>query len=202
MKIDPHLSWMQAHELMTAAVAPRPIAFVSTVGPDGVFNLAPFSLVTPISMDPIVVGFSIGSKQGRKKDTLVNIEATGEYVINAVTERLAAPMNQASADYPPEVDEFGAVGLTPLPGDLVRAPRVGESPISLECRLVRILEFGRPPRQNRFVVGEVVLIHVQDAFCAGGEIDAGRLDLIGRLGGKRYCRTGDIFTMDRPNPLR
>lgn len=202
MKIDPNLSWIQAHEIMVAAVAPRPITFVSTVGPDGVFNLAPFSLVTPICMSPIVVGFSIGRKGGLKKDTLVNIEATGEYVINAVTEELAPAMNLASADYPPSVDEFKEVGLSPVPCDLVLAPRVGESPISLECRLMQILEFGRPPRLNSFVIGEVVMIHVKDAYYAGENILAERLQLIGRLGGKRYCRTSDIFEMERPNPLK
>ena len=160
MQIDPRTSWIRAHELMTAAVAPRPIAFVSTVGPDGVFNLAPFSLVTPICMSPIIVGLSVGRKKDGKKDTLINIEATGEYVINAVTEDLVQPMNQASGSYPPEVDEFKEVGLTPVPGERVRAPRIAESPISLECRLMQNLEFGRPPHLNNFIIGEVVLIHV------------------------------------------
>jgi flavin reductase (DIM6/NTAB) family NADH-FMN oxidoreductase RutF len=153
-------------------------------------------------MSPIIVGLSIGRKRGGKKDTLVNIEATGGYVINAVTEALAGKMNQTSADYPPDVDEFAEVGLTPVPSDLVCAPRVGESAISLECRLMQILEFGNAPRLTSFVIGEVVMVHIRDEFCAGGELCAERLDLVGRLGGKRYCRITDAFEMDRPNPLK
>jgi flavin reductase (DIM6/NTAB) family NADH-FMN oxidoreductase RutF len=202
MKIDPTLSWLQAHEIMVTAIAPRPIAFVSTVGPDGVFNLAPFSLVTPICMSPIILGLSIGRREGNKKDTLVNIEASGEYVVNTVTEELAAAMNQASASYPGEVDEFAEVGLTPVPCELVRAPRVGEAAISFECRLKQILEFGPPSRCNNFVIGEVVMIHVRDEFYGNDEIQAERLKLIGRLGGNRFCRTTDGFEMERPNKLK
>ena len=201
MKIDPNLSWMQAHEIMVGTVAPRPIAFVSTIGPDGVFNLAPFSLVTPLCMSPITLGLSIGRRQGRKKDTLLNIEATGEFVVNTVTEALAESMNQASADYPPHVDEFSETGLTPLPCERVRPPRVGESPISLECRLKHILGFGKAPRLNSFVIGEVVMVHIQDAFWANDALQAAGLQLIGRLGGDRYCRTADVFTMARPDKL-
>ena len=202
MKIDPNLSWIRAHEIMVSAIAPRPIAFVSTVGSDGVFNLAPFSLVTPICMSPIIIGLSIGRREGKKKDTLVNIEATSEYVVNTVTEELAAAMNQASASYPSEIDEFKEVGLTPVPCELVRAPRVGEAAISLECRLKQILEFGHPPRCNNFVIGEVVMVHVKDEFYGNDEIQAERLRLIGRLGGIRYCRTSDVFEMERPNKLK
>jgi flavin reductase (DIM6/NTAB) family NADH-FMN oxidoreductase RutF len=202
MKIDPQLSWIKAHEIMVSAIAPRPIAFVSTVGPDGVFNLAPFSLVTPICMSPIILGLSIGRREGKKKDTLVNIEAIGEYVVNTVTEDLAAAMNQASASYPSEVDEFAEVGLTPVPCDLVRAPRVGEAAISLECRLKQILEFGHPPRLNSFVIGEVVMVHVRDECYGNDEIQAERLKLIGRLGGNRFCLTTDGFEMERPDKLK
>lgn len=202
MKISPKMSWIEAHEIMVATIAPRPIAFVSTIGRDGVYNVAPFSLVTPISMQPIIIGFSIGRKEGQKKDTLNNIEFAHDYVINAVNENLAHKMVQASENYPSDVDEFKEVGLTPTKADYAKSPMVGESPISLECRLKQILEFGLPPRNNNFIIGEVIQIHIKDECYADGEIQVDTLKLIGRLGGPRYCRTVDVFEMKRPNNLK
>jgi len=202
MKLDPeNLSASDTHELLTATIAPRPIAFVSTVGEDGVYNLAPFSLFNAICVKPSLVGFSIApGREGRKKDTLQNIEATGEFVLNVVSEDIAQAMNQASYAYPSEVDEFKEVGLTPLKADLVRAPMVAESLINLECRLQNILELGEAPAITSFVIGEVLRLHVKDELYAGGNIEMSRLKTIGRLGGELYCRTRDIFEMKRPYP--
>ena len=196
MKIDPNMAWLQAHEVMVGAIAPRPIAFVSTVGEDGIFNVA------PISMSPIIIGFSIGRRDGQKKDTLVNIEFSGDFVVNVVTEDIADVMNKASANYPSHVDEFREVGLTPVKADLVKPPMVGESPINMECRLKQILEFGTPPRCNSFVIGEVVLVHIKDEIYVNDEIQADKLKLVGRLGGELYCRTTDVFEMKRPDGLK
>jgi flavin reductase (DIM6/NTAB) family NADH-FMN oxidoreductase RutF len=158
MKIDPsNLDWMDTHELLVGAIFPRPIAFVSTIGEDGVNNLAPFSFYMPISIKPTHVGLGIGRyRDGRKKDTLVNIELSKDFVIDVVTEELVDAMNQASKDYPGYVDEFVEVGLTPVRSDLVKSPIVAESPINMECRLFQILEFGVAPRINSFVIGEVL----------------------------------------------
>ena len=111
-------------------------------------------------------------------------------------------MNKASATYPSHVDEFREVGLTPVKADLVKPPMVGESPINMECRLTKILEFGTPPRCNSFVIGEVVLVHIKDEIYVNDEIQADKLKLVGRLGGELYCRTTDVFEMKRPDGLK
>ncbi len=200
MKIDPAgLDGKAIHELMVGCVAPRPIAFVSTIGEDGVYNVAPFSFFTLLSMHPTMVGFTIGRKRGgSKKDTLVNIEFSKDYVVNIVNEAIAPAMNQASGDYPSHVDEFKEAGLTPIASDLVRPPRVAESPVQLECRLMQIMEFGASPRIHNFIVGEVLVVHVQDDLIVDGVIKSDRLKAVGRLGEDFYCRTGDLFEMKRP----
>ncbi len=143
LKIDPvNLDWRDSHELLVGAVVPRPIAFVSTIGEDGVFNVAPYSFFTSVAVKPMFIGFTAGWKSdGHKKDTLVNIEFSRDFVVNVVTETLAESMNQASAGYPSDMDEFKEVGLTPVKADIVKSPMVAESPINMECRLVQILEF-------------------------------------------------------------
>jgi len=200
VKIDPaNLNRKEAHELLVGAVLPRPIAFVSTVGPDGVFNVAPFSYFTAMSTLPAVIGFGVGPRTGGgKKDTLVNIEYAKDFVINVVHEALAEAMNTASGEYPSNVDEFQVSGLTPVHSDLVKSPRVAESPVNMECRLIQILEFGEAPRVNSFIIGEVLRVHVKDELLVGDVIKASRLKAIGRLGEDLYCRTMDIFEMKRP----
>ncbi len=201
MKFDPtNLDVKDAHDLLVSAVLPRPIAFVSTIGEDGVYNVAPFSYFTVISSKPAVVGIGIARKRdGKKKDTLVNIEFTKDFVINVVTESLAKTMNQASGEYPSHVDEFNEIGLTPVPSDLIRSPRVSESPVNMECRLMQILEFGEMPRIQSFIIGEVIRVHVKDELWGNDVIKADKLKVIGRLGEDLYCRTLDMFEMKRPN---
>jgi len=202
MKIDvANLGHRDSHRLMVGAVVPRPIAWVSTVGEDGVFNLAPFSAYAMVSMKPALVGFCVATtRDGRKKDTLKNIESTKEFVINVVDETLAEAMNVTAATYPSDVDEFKEARLTPVKADLVKAPMVAESPINLECRLTQVLEFGEAPRTNSFIIGEVLRVHVRDELYANEEIQMSQLKAIGRLGGggDLYCRTSDSFEMKRP----
>lgn len=203
MKIDPvNLEMKDAHELLVSAVAPRPIAFVSTIGEDGVFNVAPFSFFTGLAAKPMVIGFTVGRKRdGQKKDTQVNIEFSRDFVVNVVTETLAEAMNQASANYPSHVDEFKEVGLTPVKADIVKSPMVAESPINMECRLLQILEFGNLPRISSFIIGEVVRLHIEDELYISNEIQTSKLKAIARMGGELYCRTTDIFEMKRPDPF-
>lgn len=202
MKIDlANLNQRDSHHLMVDAVVPRPIAWVATVSEDGVFNLAPYSAYCLVSLKPAMVGFCVAAtRDGRKKDTLRNIESTKEFVINVVDETLAEAMNATSGPYPSDVDEFKEAGLTPVKADLVRAPVVAESPINLECRLTQILEFGEAPLTNSFIIGEVLRVHVRDELYANGEIQMSKLKAIGRLGGggDLYCRTSDSFEMTRP----
>ena len=203
MKIDPtNLEWKDAHELLVGAVIPRPIAFVSTIGEDGVFNVAPFSFFAAVAVSPLVIGVGVGRKRGgEKKDTLVNIEFSKDFVVGVVDENLAQAMNQASAKYPSDVDEFKEVGLTPMKADLVKSPMVGESPINMECRFLQALEFGDFPRISTFVLGKMVRVHIKDELYVNNEIQMSGLKAIARMGGELYCRTRDIFEMKRPDSL-
>jgi flavin reductase (DIM6/NTAB) family NADH-FMN oxidoreductase RutF len=200
MKIDPAtLDRKNAHDVMVGAALPRPIAFISTVGESGIYNLAPYSFFIPLSAKPAIVGVGIGRKRdGKKKDTLVNIEFSKDFVINVVTESLAEAMNQTAGEYPPEVDEFQVAKLTAEKADLVKAPMVAESPVRMECRLLQILEYGEFPGIHNFVIGEVIRVHVKDEFWTDGEIQSSRLKTVGRMGGDLYCRTTDLFEMKRP----
>jgi flavin reductase (DIM6/NTAB) family NADH-FMN oxidoreductase RutF len=200
--IPANLSKRDSHELLMSAILPRPIAFVSTIGKDGIFNVAPFSCFSPISMKPPLVCLQISRRRdGQKKDTLRNIEFTQDFVVNAVDESMAEAMNQASADYPSDVDEFKEVGLTAVKSELVKAPRVAESQISMECKLVQILEFGEVLTRSHVVIGEVILVHIQEGLWSGDQIDICKWKPIGRLGGQLYCRVTDRFEMKRPDVL-
>ena len=198
MKIDPtNLDYKDSHELLVGAIVPRPIAFVSTVGEDGVFNVAPFSFFTGVCVKPALIGFDAAwRRDGGKKDTLRNIEFSKEFVVSVVTESMAEAMNQAAEEYPGYVDEFKETGLTPEKADIVKAPMVAESPINMECRLVQILEFGNAPRRASFIIGEVVQVHIKDELWVNGQIQMPKLRAIGRLGGQLYCRTTDMFEIE------
>jgi flavin reductase (DIM6/NTAB) family NADH-FMN oxidoreductase RutF len=200
MKVNPAtLSQRDQHRLMTSVIVPRPIAWVSTVSAAGVNNLAPYSAFTMIGDRPVGVGVGIvAGREGRKKDTLVNIEFTRDFVVNIVNESLAAKMNLTSGAFPEDVSEFEKAGLTAAKADVVNAPLLAESPINLECRLLQIVELGEHPRKSWFVIGEVLLVHVKDEVMVDGEIQMSRLKAIGRLGRNDYCSTQGVFEMKRP----
>ncbi len=182
------------YRFMISVVVPRPIAFVSTVSDDGRFNVAPFSYFNAITNQPPLLGISINRRRGVPKDTLRNIEATGEFVVNTVDESLGQRMVQTSGEWPEDVDEFALTGLTPVPSDLIKPPRVGESPVSLECRLHRLIELGN----THFVVGEIVLAHVKEAVLTDGRVDIAKLRPLARLGGDGYSVVRDVVHMARP----
>lgn len=198
MKINPaDLDFKDSHHLLADSLVPRPIALISTIGADGVFNVAPFASITLGGVKPTMVGFEISTRRdGRKKDTIINIEHSQEFVVNVpTTEATFEAMNLSASDYSPDVDEFKETGLTPVKADIVKAPMVGESPINFECRVVQILEFGQFPRISNFIFGEVLLAHIKDEFYVGDHISAPKLRAIGRLGTEPYpyCRTRDVF---------
>lgn len=199
MKIDPgNLDFRESHHIFTSSIVPRPVILISTVGENGVFNVAPFSSIVTVSVKPRLEGIEISTRRdGQKKDTLRNIEFSKEFVINIIEETMAEAMNQTSVDYPPDVSEFKEAGLTPVKADIVKAPMVGESPINMECRLVQTLQFGEFPRISCFVIGEVVLIHIKEQYYVDGSINTLKLKTIGRLGGDFYCRTADLFKVKR-----
>jgi len=199
MKIDPTLlSYQDCYQLLISVIVPRPIAFVSTVAEDGTLNVAPFSFFTGVCRKPPTICFSVGRRQGEKKDTGRNIEATREFVLNVVSESFAEAMNQASRDYPREVDEFAAIRLTPVSSERVRPPRVGEALISMECTLVEVHTYGEMPDASSLIIGEVVQFYLSDEVYRGGVVDYGVLCGVGRMGRHLYCRTGDLFEMRRP----
>jgi flavin reductase (DIM6/NTAB) family NADH-FMN oxidoreductase RutF len=185
---------------MVGVIVPRPIAFVSTISPDGTLNLAPFSFFTGISANPPVICFSpmVRGSDGARKDTLRNIEAVKEFVVNVVSEEFADKMNICSTEFPAEVDEFSASGLTPVPSELVKPPRVKESHINMECRLVQIVDVSAKPLGGSLVIGEVLRFHVDDALIDNYKIDPDLLHPIGRMGGPTYTRTTDRFDLQRP----
>ena len=144
MRIDP-LNFEGFNRVLTGVVVPRPIAFVSTMSPDGVVNLAPYSFFNAVSYDPPTIVFSSSRRAGYKsKDTLRNIEETGEFVVNIVVDPIAEAMNKTSAEFPEDVDEFEIAGLTQAPSETVKAPRVAESPVNMECKLEQVVRVRRP----------------------------------------------------------
>ncbi|TLY30338.1 MAG: flavin reductase family protein [Ignavibacteria bacterium] len=185
---------------MVGVIVPRPIAFVSTISLKGIRNLAPFSFFTGISANPPTVCFSpmIRSSDGNRKDTLNNIEATGEFVINVVSEQIAVPMNICSIEFPPDVDEFRESGLTPVESDLVKPPRVKESLVNMECKLVQVVHVSPKPLGGSLVIGEILRFHIRDDLFNDYRIDPDKLHPIGRMAGSTYIRTTDRFDLIRP----
>ena len=201
MELDPHaIGHTAAYKLLIGCVVPRPIAWVSTIDAAGVRNLAPFSFFMGVCGDPPTIAFSSGPREGGRKDTVRNLEASGDFVVNVVDDEHAEAMNASSGEFPPEVDEFTVAGLAAAPGVRVAAPRVATAPISLECRVARIVQIGRGP--HSVVFGEIVYMHVREDLydAATGRIDVGALRPVGRLAGHMYSRTHDLFEMKRPNP--
>jgi flavin reductase (DIM6/NTAB) family NADH-FMN oxidoreductase RutF len=187
------------YKVMVGSIVPRPIAFVSTVSAEGTCNLSPFSFFTGVSANPPVVCFCpLRNADGSKKDTLQNIERTGDFVVNIVSEEFVEQMNATSGEYAAEVDEFQVSGLTPVPSEVVKAPRVKESHVSMECKLFQIFEISSRPQGGSIVTGEIVRLHVDDAYIDNFHIDPDRLRAIGRMAGNTYVRTGDRFDMARP----
>jgi flavin reductase (DIM6/NTAB) family NADH-FMN oxidoreductase RutF len=193
------------YKLLIGSVVPRPIAWVSSVDAEGVRNLAPFSYFMAITHDPPTVAFSSGPRGAEigggvrgKKDTLHNVEATREFVVNVVDDALAEAMNVTSGDYAADVDEFAKAGLAAAPSAKVKAPRVAAAPVSMECRLARIIPVGNLP--HHLIMGEIVHVHVRDDVFdpATGRLDMRRLKPVGRLAGHLYTHVHDIFEMKRP----
>jgi len=194
------------HDPFNAIVAPRPIGWISSLAADGTVNLAPYSFFNTVSYTPPQVIFSGGPGAGKKahaaprKDSVTNIEATGEFVHSVATWDLREAMNRSSIDGPPDHDEFDYAGLTKEPAELVKPPRVAESPIHLECKYlqsVRLKELD-DHHPNIMIVAEVVGIHIDESVLTDGLIDPRKLKAIARLGYMDYALVGDFFTLRRP----
>jgi flavin reductase (DIM6/NTAB) family NADH-FMN oxidoreductase RutF len=197
----------QIYKLMTGMIVPRPVALVSTMDRAGVANLAPFSFFSGVGANPPTVLFcpalraAEGTGTGRsamRKDTLRNVEETGEFVINVVSEAIATAANASAADVPPEVDEFVLAGLTAVASEAVRPPRVAESPAQMECRLLQVIYTGRAPGSGVLVLGEVVRFHLREDLMEDFRVDPAGLDAVGRMAGNTWVRTRDRVEIVRP----
>ena len=184
------------HDPFKALVAPRPIGWISSLSADGIVNLAPYSFFNGVSDRPPFVMFS---SSGRK-DSLVNIEATGEFVCSLATYELKDQMNATSAAVGPEVDEMALAGLTPAPCKLVKPPHVAESPVALECRHFKTIPLpGKDDGEGYIIIiGQVVGIHIDEAVIVDGKVDVTRLRPIARLGYMDYSVVDAVFSMQRP----
>jgi len=191
------------HDPFKALVVPRPIGWISTLGADGVPNLAPFSFFNAVSDAPPMVLFAANGPhlEGGLKDSVVNAERSGEFVCNLATWELREQMTASSAMAPRAVDEFALAGLTAAPSRRVRAPRVAESPVHLECRYLQTIELPArdPARPNRLVIGEVIGVHIADHLLRDGRVDCAAMAPLARLGYLEYALIGSIFEMPRPD---
>jgi flavin reductase (DIM6/NTAB) family NADH-FMN oxidoreductase RutF len=186
-------------KLMVGSVLPRPIAFVSTAGKNGVSNIAPFSFFAGVCYQPPTILFSVQDRQGELKDTSRNIEEHPEFIVHIVNEELAEQMNVTSGDYGAHISEFVEAGLTAVPGTRVKVPRVADAPIAMECKWLKTVRMGYPGSQTSVIFGEVIHWHIADAiFGKNGHIDPEGLRAVGRMGGMTYCRTRERFDMNRP----
>jgi flavin reductase (DIM6/NTAB) family NADH-FMN oxidoreductase RutF len=208
------LAHRDLYNILISAVAPRPIAWVSTISASGLHNLAPFSFFNAVCAKPPLLAFAPAMRPPKKseaatdeahghpgthiKDTLRNIRETKEFVINVVTFELAESMNLSSGEYDATIDEFELANIASAPSKVVRPPRVEQSPVSFECKLHQILDFNPAPEGGSLVIGEIVSIHIDDHHLKEGRIDRDSLDLIGRMGGLQYTRTTERFEMVRP----
>ncbi len=191
------------YALLVGCVVPRPIALVSSLSTSGIANLAPFSFFNAGGAHPPSLVFSpVTSGAGRDKDTLHNVRATGEYVVHIAPWGLREAMNQTSADYAPEIDEFEAAGFTKAPSVKVKPWRAAECPIAMECRLFRIVEHGEGNFRANYVIGEVVYFHIAESLLVGPglRVDSAAIDAIGRLGGPNYTHVTreSVFGLPRP----
>ncbi len=194
------LSPDEAYALVASAIVPRPIAFVSTMSSSAVSNLAPFSFFMAGGANPPSLALSINKGlDGRRKDTLKNIEETGEFVVNLVNRAMAVGMNVASKGFPPEVSEWPFASLNPVASKIVRPARIAESPVQFECRSFQVVDHGDGLGAAVYVIGEIVAIHVQADFLKNGEIVG--FSPISRLGGANYLdlAANERFEMFRPS---
>jgi flavin reductase (DIM6/NTAB) family NADH-FMN oxidoreductase RutF len=202
--IDPStVPHAESHRYLLSGVAPRPIAFVGTVDADGRPNLSPFSFFNAFGANPPVVAFSpaFRGSDGTPKHTFLNIKATGEFTISAVTYAMIEQVSLASSEFPAGVDEWLKAGFTKLPSAKIAPPGVAESPFVMECRLLHHIDLGGGPASGNLMIGEVVMFHIKESVFDGKYPSAERLDLVARMGGPLYCRASGaaVFTLPKPS---
>ncbi|QSW98604.1 flavin reductase family protein [Haloterrigena alkaliphila] len=182
------------YRVLSSAVVPRPIAWVSTRSDEGVDNLAPYSFFTVASVDPPVLLFAPVDGADGLKDTPRNARETGEFVVNIVTDGLEEAMNETSATLPADESEFDHAGIERADSTVVDAPRVADAEIAFECSLRDLLDVGG----STLVLGDVEYVHLDESVTTDGKIDVNEVDAVGRLAGSLYTRTADRFSLERP----
>lgn len=204
--IDPaSITPREMYKILIGSVIPRPIAFVSTLNSAGVGNLAPFSFYNAVSSNPPCLMLAISRRGGadEPKDTLKNIEDTGEFVVNSASEWLAEPLVYSAGDFPFGVDEMKITGLTPLPSVKVKPPRVKEAAVQFECKTFKLVDIGeRAPGSTTLVLGRILLAHVHKRAFQDGRILPEELKPIARLGGLGYTKLGERFELSPPTVER
>ncbi|WP_264521093.1 flavin reductase family protein [Flavobacterium sp. N1994] len=200
MLLDPNeLDYSAVYKLLTGAIIPRPIGWISTVNEEGINNLAPFSYFNAVGDDPPHVMFSTGISNNIHKDTLTNVLATKQFVVNMVTEELVEQMNITAKAVPYDVDEFELASVTPIPSQKVKPMRVKESPISFECELVHHY-FLEDHKQGGacIVIGRIIMMHFDDAVLLDNyKINLENYKPVARLAGSNYAKIGELFSVKR-----
>jgi flavin reductase (DIM6/NTAB) family NADH-FMN oxidoreductase RutF len=186
-----------ANDPFKAIVGPRPIGWISTLSASGSANLAPYSFFNAFSENPFYVAFGSGGY----KDTLTNVEMHKEFVVNLATFELREAMNKSSANVAETVDEFELAGVRKAPSQMIKTPRVGESPVNLECVLHQIVPLPSPDGhvRNFMAIGRVVCIHIDDRYIVGGRVNTAAMQLIARLGYAEYATVETAWRMRRPD---
>lgn len=195
------LTPLERYRWLASTITPRPIAWVSSLSAEGVSNLAPFSFFQVISDDPPTLMVNVNHRpDGSLKDTLRNVQATGELVIQLVSFAQAEAMNASAAVLPYGISEFEQCGIASLPSALVKPPRVAGAAVAFECTLVEAMPYPPAAPNCHLLFAQVLLAHIDEQVLnEQGRIDAGKLDLVGRLGGTAYTRTNQRFDLTRPS---
>lgn len=205
MVINPNdISTGDLHQFILGSVAPRPIAFASTIGPNGVYNLAPYSFFNCFSSNPPICVFSSNRRveNNTTKDTLHNIEQNGEVVINVVNYAIVRQMALCSVNFPSDVSEFAMSGLTPVASTMVAPPRVKESPVAMECKVKEIIPLGDQGGAGHLIICEVVMMHIDDAVLNEKlRIMPDKIDLVGRMGRNWYVRASGAAVFEFHQPV-
>ncbi|MBR9853468.1 MAG: flavin reductase family protein [Algicola sp.] len=194
----------ELYSILSTAVAPRPICFASTIDTEGNVNLSPYSFFNVFSSNPPVMVFS-PTRSGRDnslKHTHQNVVEVPEVVINVVNHKMVEQMSLSSTAYAKGVNEFVKAGFTQVPSLKVKPPRVAEAPVSFECRVLEVVELGQIPGAGNLVIAQVDMIHINDEYLTGDELDTEKLDLVGRMGGNWYIRAIKDSLFEVPKPIR
>ena len=203
--IDPKsISQPELHSYLLSAVAPRPICFASTIDKAGNVNLSPFSFFNVFSSNPPIMIFS-PARSGRDnslKHSHENVKEVAEVVINIVNYPIVEQMSLSSTAYEKGVNEFTKAGLTQVPSEKVKPPRVGEAPVAFECSVTEVIELADTPGAGNLILAKVELIHINEEYLTDGQLDTQKLDLVGRMGGSWYTRSSGDSLFEIPKPIR